>query len=215
MFTPPELANRMLDAVADAWAVATAVPTSGPTRRSTFLDPFTKSGVFLREITRRLVEGLAEEIPDLQERVDHILDEPGLRHRHTRAHEPLARRSVYCSKHATGEHSIAKSLRPTEGNIWFERTEHTWIGGPIAPTAAPARRRCDRGDGDWRRHAYAFIHTEDIKARVAELFGGDMQFDVIVGNPPYQLEHRRIRHTGAAHLPGVRRAGEGARSAAS
>ncbi|MDP1086213.1 Eco57I restriction-modification methylase domain-containing protein, partial [Klebsiella pneumoniae] len=36
-------------------------------------------------------------------------------------------------------------------------------------------------------YAYAFIHTDNIKTRIAELFGADMQFDVIVGNPPYQL----------------------------
>jgi site-specific DNA-methyltransferase (adenine-specific) len=44
----------------------------------------------------------------------------------------------------------------------------------------------DRGEG-LETHAYVFIHTDDIKARVAELFGGDMQFDVIIGNPPYQM----------------------------
>ena len=39
----------------------------------TFLDPCTKSGVFLREIATRLIKGLEGEIPDLQARVDHIL----------------------------------------------------------------------------------------------------------------------------------------------
>jgi site-specific DNA-methyltransferase (adenine-specific) len=45
----------------------------------------------------------------------------------------------------------------------------------------------DRGAGS-ETHAYACIHTDDIRARVAELFGDDMQFDVIIGNPPYQLD---------------------------
>lgn len=35
--------------------------------------------------------------------------------------------------------------------------------------------------------AYALIHTDNIKTRAAELFGGNVQFDVVIGNPPYQL----------------------------
>ena len=49
-----------------------------------------------------------------------------------------------------------------------------------------SQKTLDRGEG-LETHAYAFIHTDDIKARIAELFGDDMQFDVIIGNPPYQL----------------------------
>ena len=46
VFTPPELANKILDAVADRWAANNggADIWSDPTVR--FLDPFTKSGVF-------------------------------------------------------------------------------------------------------------------------------------------------------------------------
>ena len=51
---------------------------------------------------------------------------------------------------------------------------------------ASRERLFERGEG-LETHAYAFIHTDDIKTRVAELFGGNMQFDVIIGNPPYQL----------------------------
>jgi site-specific DNA-methyltransferase (adenine-specific) len=97
----------------------------------------------------------------------------------------LARRSVYCSKHANGEHSVAKSFDNDAGNIWFERTEHTWANGKCAFCGA-SQSALDRGE-ELETHAYAFIHTNNIKARIAELFGGDMQFDVIIGNPPYQL----------------------------
>ena len=98
----------------------------------------------------------------------------------------LARRSVYCSKHANGQHSIAKSFASDDGNIWFERIEHTWDGGQVQVLRRQPER-FDRGEG-LETHAYAFIHTDDIKTRMAEMFGGDMQFDVIIGNPPYQLE---------------------------
>src|SRR5262249_54029613 len=97
----------------------------------------------------------------------------------------LARRSVYCSKHAQGKHSIAQGFASDAGNIWFERMEHTWADGRCKFCGA-SQKTLDRGEG-LETHAYAFIHTDDIKARMTELFGGDVQFDVIIGNPPYQL----------------------------
>lgn len=205
VFTPPELAGQMLDLVADAWASANDGAVIWADKSVIFLDPFTKSGVFLREITARLTEGLKDEIPDLRERVDHILTKQVYSIAITQLTAMLARRSVYCSKSANGEHSVAKSFTNTDGNIWFEPLEHSWAGATEFVDTAdeygnPVRRgvngRCtycgasqttlDRGVG-LETHAYAFIHTDDINARIAELFGDDMQFDVIVGNPPYQL----------------------------
>lgn len=206
VFTSPELAGHMLDLVADAWAGAHDGAVIWADRSVTFLDPFTKSGVFLREITARLTDGLIHEIPDLQERVDHILTKQVFGIAITQLTALLARRSVYCSKSANGEHSVAKSFTNADGNIWFEPLEHSWAGATEFIETAdadgnPARRgvngRCtycgasqttlDRGAG-LETHAYAFIHTDDIKARIDELFGADMQFDVIIGNPPYQLQ---------------------------
>ncbi|MCK5805692.1 MAG: Eco57I restriction-modification methylase domain-containing protein, partial [Lentisphaeria bacterium] len=185
VFTPPEFANRMLDTLAEAWAADHNGASMWEDKTVRFLDPCTKSGVFLREITSRLTKGLAAEIPDLEKRVNHILTEQVFGIAITHLTSLLARRSVYCSKHAAGKHSIAKSLASDDGNIWFEQMEHTWIDGKCSYCRA-SEKAFDRGEG-LETHAYAFIHTEDIKTRVAELFGGDMQFDVIVGNPPYQL----------------------------
>lgn len=206
VFTPPGFASGMLDTLAEAWAADNngADIWADPTVR--FLDPFTKSGVFLREITTRLVEGLEDEIPDLETRVDHILTNQVFGIGITHLTSLLARRSVYCSKFANGSHSIAKSFITEDGNIWFETVDHTWIGGTDWVITADAdgnevnkskNGKCkycsasqatfDRGQ-NLETHAYAFIHTDDIKARIAELFGDDMQFDVIIGNPPYQLD---------------------------
>jgi len=186
VFTPPDFANQMLDTLAAAWAADHdgADLWADPSVR--FLDPCTKSGVFLREITRRLTKGLAAAIPDLNARVDHILTRQVYGIGITQLTSLLARRSLYCSKHAQGRHSIARSFASDDGNIWFERMEHTWKGDKCAYCGA-SRKILDRGE-DLESHAYAFIHTDDIKTRVAELFGGDMQFDVIIGNPPYQLD---------------------------
>jgi len=150
-----------------------------------FLDPCTKSGVFLREITSRLTKGLRGEIPILEERVNHILTKQVFGIAITHLTSLLARRSVYCSKHAKGQHSIAKSFDRDDGNIWFERLEHAWVGTKCAYCGAP-RTIFDREEG-LETHVYAFIHTDDIKTRIAEFFGGNVQFDVIIGNPPYQM----------------------------
>jgi site-specific DNA-methyltransferase (adenine-specific) len=185
VFTPPEFANRMLDALDEAWAANHDGADIWADSTVRFLDPCTKSGVFLREITSRLTKGLADEIPDLEARVEHILTKQVFGIGITHLTSLLARRSVYCSRHAKGRHSIAKGFASDGGNIWFERTEHTWRNGKCTYCGA-GQTVFDRAEG-LENHAYAFIHTNDIKSRMTELFGGNMQFDVIIGNPPYQL----------------------------
>ncbi len=186
VFTPPEFANRMLDTLAEAWAASHNGANIWADKKVRFLDPCTKSGVFLREITSRLTKGLERKMPNLEQRVDHILTKQVFGIGITHLTSLLARRSVYCSKHANGQHSVAKGFDNDAGNIWFERTEHTWANGKCAFCGA-SQSALDRGE-ELETHAYAFIHTDNIKARIAELFGGDMQFDVIIGNPPYQLD---------------------------
>ena len=186
VFTPPEFANRMLDTLAAAWAADHDGANLWADKSVRFLDPFTKSGVFLREITKHLTSGLEDEIPDLQKRVDHILTNQVFGIGITQITSLLARRSVYCSKSANGKHSVAKSFKNEQGNIWFERLEHTW-GSTKCTYCGASKKTFDRG-AELENHAYAFIHTDNIQARINELFGGNMQFDVIVGNPPYQIE---------------------------
>jgi hypothetical protein len=186
VFTPPEFANQMLNTLAESWALANqgADIWADPTVR--FLDPCTKSGVFLREITTRLTIGLAAEIPNLNQRVTHILTKQIFGIGITYLTSLLARRSVYCSKFATSPHSIAPGFSSVNGNIWFERTEHSWAGDSCIRCGAN-RSLLDRGHS-LESHAYAFIHMNDGQRTLCEMFGADMQFDVIIGNPPYQLE---------------------------
>ncbi len=199
VFTPPEVANRMLDTVAEVWSADHGGASLWADSTVRFLDPCAKSGVFLREITRRLTNGLEKEIPDLSARVDHVLSKQVFGIGITNLTSLLARRSVYCSKHANGEHSIARSFDNEDGNIWYKRLEHTWMNGRCTYCGAN-QRDYDRGEG-LETHAYAFIHTSDITARLAELFGGDMQFDVIVGNPPYQLGQSGGEAIGSFAMP--------------
>ena len=185
VFTPPEFSNRMLDTLTESWAADNSGANLWEDSTVKFLDPCTKSGVFLREIASRLNKGLEQKIPDLQKRVDHILTKQVFGIGITQITSLLARRSVYCSMHANGQHSIVKSFASDDGNIWFQRLKHSWDGDKCKYCGAS--KSVFNRDAGLETHAYAFIHTDNIKARLAELFGKNMQFDVIIGNPPYQL----------------------------
>ena len=197
VFTSPDFANQMLDSLAEEWQKVYGT-NMWEDKEIKFLDPGTKSGVFLREIVKRLNSGLSKSIPDLTERVDHILTKQVFGIGITELTSLLARRSLYCSKNAKGIHSVARSFESEDGGIWFERIEHQWIGMrcKYCGTSSSEYER----SLDFESHAYAFIHTEDINVEISRMFGENMRFDVIIGNPPYQLSDGGGSGTSAAPI---------------
>lgn len=174
VFTSPKLANQMLDLLpSEIW--------SNP--KATFLDPVCKSGVFLREIVKRLDKGLTNQIPDKQTRINHILKNQVFGIAITGLTALLSRRSVYCSKIANSPLSICEEFDNDMGNIIFGAVHHHFKDGKCSECGASQEVFGNRQGLE--NHAYAFIHSDRD-----DVFGEllTMEFDVIIGNPPYQLD---------------------------
>ena len=172
VFTPPKVVNALLDMLpGEVW--------TNPDLK--WLDPGSKTGVFPREVTKRLMLGLEASIPNEESRLEHILRKMIYAVATEEVTALMSRRSLYCSKDASGEFSVVK-FETQMGNVWHERTDHDYVGGRCS-VCQGAKDQLEIEGRD--NKAYPFIHPSGKARFVKET---KVNFDVIIGNPPYQMD---------------------------
>ena len=173
VFTPPALANKMLDHLPErVWG--------DPSLK--WLDPCTKSGVFLREAARRLMKGLESAIPDFQDRREHIYRNMLYGIAISELTSLISRRTLYhCKDASLTKHSIVR-FDNSEGNIRFPEVQCKWKDGKCIHCGV-SRNMGQVAEGR-EAHIHPFLHMD-----LGKIFEKDrMKFNIIMGNPPYQMQ---------------------------
>ena len=168
VFTPPELANLMLDSLPKSiWS----------DKNTKILDPVSKTGVFLREAAKKLDEGLKEVIPNEDERREHIFKNMLFGICISELTSLISKRTLYYTKDATTNFSVVK-FKNKDGNLFYDNNVQHNFENKSCSNCGASREAFER-TSDEENFAYYFIHQP---------IPFDMKFDVVIGNPPYHIK---------------------------
>lgn len=199
VFTPRRTCDMMLDSLPEeVW--------HNPSYK--WLNPATKNGIFEREIALRLDKGLEHVIKDREERRKHILQKMIFSIGQTKFTSNVARRTLYyCSRanrkcdglkaadgHYINGYAIGNGswFDSEEGNIKTPHTTHEFGKDGKCIYCRIAKTSNYMNANQREQYSYDFIHINHLvldKKLQQMFFKGDknMKFDIIIGNPPYQL----------------------------
>ncbi|MDR0950386.1 MAG: Eco57I restriction-modification methylase domain-containing protein [Candidatus Ancillula sp.] len=173
IFTPKRVVKMMVDTLQEEH------PELFTSKDTTFIDLYMKSGLFIAEVARRLFIGLAEQIPDENQRIKHILEEQVYGIAPTPILDAICRELIF-------------------GFTKVDSGEDAWTGGAISQDnfrevdLTEAAKQGRVRDVLYEKFGPVGSEMDDTLCH-PELVSGPnerneqmIKFDVVIGNPPYQ-----------------------------